>query len=68
MNGTMAKKFRPKKAMLKRVRITSRGKMFRRSTRLNHFNAKDTGKRTQQKRGEISIAKADEKSVKQLLP
>jgi len=63
-----AKKFRPKKAMLKRIKITGKDKLFHRSTRLNHFNAKDTGKRTQQKRGQFSIAKADQKNVKQLLP
>lgn len=63
-----AKGFRPKKALLKRVKITSKGKMFHRHTRMNHFNAKDTGEGTRRKRKESLIAKADEKAVKQLLP
>ncbi len=68
MNIMSAKKFRPKKALLKRIKITGSGKFLRLGTRLNHFNAKDTGKRTRQKRGEFVITKADQKSVKQLLP
>lgn len=64
----MTKGFRPKKALLKRVKITSKGKLFRRQTRLNHFNAKDTGQGTRRKRKNSLIAKADLKNVKQLLP
>lgn len=63
-----AKGFRPKKALLKRIKITGKGKLLRRHTRQNHFNAKDTGKGTRQKRGKLPLAKADEKAVKQLLP
>lgn len=63
-----AKGFRPKKALLKRIKITGKGKMFHRHTRLNHFNAKDTGEGTRRKRKESLIAKADEKAIKQLLP
>ena len=63
-----AKGFRPKKALLKRVKITGKGKMFRRQTRMNHFNAKDTGEGTRRKRRVSLIAKADEKALKQLLP
>jgi ribosomal protein L35 len=63
-----AKGFRPKKALLKRIKITSKGKLFRRQTRMNHFNARDTGEGTRRKRKNSLIAKADEKAVKQLLP
>ena len=63
-----AKGFRPKKALLKRVKITGKGKLFRRQTRLNHFNAKDTGQGTRRKRKDTLIAGADLKNVKQLLP
>ena len=63
-----AKGFRPKKALMKRIKITGQGKLLRRQTRLNHFNAKNTGEGTQQKRRESFIAKSDEKAVKQLLP
>ena len=64
----MSKGFRPKKALLKRVKITGRGKLFRRQTRMNHFNAKDTGEGTRHKRRQSLITKADEKAVRQLLP
>ncbi|MFN7088894.1 MAG: 50S ribosomal protein L35 [Candidatus Paceibacteria bacterium] len=63
-----ARGFRPKKSLLKRVKITRRGKILRRFTHLNHFNAKESGRKTRQKRGEHFISKSDEKSIKQLLP
>lgn len=65
---TMTKGFKPKKALLKRIKITGKGKMLRRYTRLNHFNAKDSGKKTRQKRSEVDVSKSDLKAVKQLLP
>ena len=64
----MSKGFRPKKALLKRIKITGKGKMLRRQTRLNHFNARDSGQNTRRKRKESLIAKSDEKAVRQLLP
>lgn len=64
----MTKGFRPKKALLKRVKITSKGKILRRQTRLNHFNAKETGKKTRLKRTTIPLSKPDKKAIKQLLP
>ena len=68
MNANMSKGFRPKKALLKRIKITGKGKMFRRQTRMNHFNAKDTGQGTRRKRKDSLITKSDQKAVKQLLP
>jgi len=64
----MAKGFRPKKALLKRIKITGRGKLLRRSTRLNHFNARDTGGKTRQKRSDVALSKSNEKAARQLLP
>ncbi|MBI4117329.1 MAG: 50S ribosomal protein L35 [Parcubacteria group bacterium] len=64
----MSKGFRPKKALLKRIKITGKGKMLRRQTRLNHFNAKDTGQGTRRKRKDSIITKSDQKAMKQLLP
>lgn len=40
-----------KKALLKRVKITGGGKLMKRPPRQNHFNAKDSGNQTRQKRG-----------------
>lgn len=64
----MTKGFKPKKALLKRVKITGKGKMLRRYTRLNHLNAKDAGDRKRKERGELPLSKPDKKVVKQLLP
>ena len=64
----MSKGFRPKKALLKRIKITGKGKLLRRQTRLNHFNAKVSGRITRRKRKESLIAKSDEKAMKLLLP
>lgn len=68
MISAMSKGFRPKKALLKRIKITGKGKMLRRPTRLNHFNAKDSGQTTRRKRKASLIAKSDEKAIRQLLP
>jgi len=40
-----------KKALLKRVKITGRKKIMKRPPHQNHFNAKDSGNQTRQKRG-----------------
>ena len=68
MTAAMSKGFRPKKALLKRIKITGKGKMLRRQTRLNHFNAKDSGKNTRRKRKESLITRSDKKALRQLLP
>lgn len=41
-----------KKALLKRIKITGTGKIMKRPPRQNHFNAKDSGNQTRQKRGD----------------
>lgn len=41
-----------KKALLKRVKITGRSKIMKRPPHQNHFNAKDSGNKTRQKRGD----------------
>jgi ribosomal protein L35 len=40
-----------KKALLKRIKITGSGKILKRPPHQNHFNAKDSGNQTRQKRG-----------------
>lgn len=60
--------FRPKKALLKRVKVTAKGKILRRPTGINHFTAKDPGKKIREKRNEIPLANSDKKVAKKLLP
>jgi len=40
------------KSFLKRIKITGRGKIMKRRPGQNHFNAKNSGNQTRQKRGD----------------
>lgn len=62
------KGFKPKKSLIKRIKITAKGKLLRRHTKQNHFNAKERSKETRIKRGEIKISKQDKKIIENLLP
>ncbi len=42
----------------KRLRLTKKGKVLFRPNRQNHFNAKQSGDQTRQKRGLKNLAKA----------
>ena len=48
----MANSGKTKKALLKRIKITSTGKIMKRHPGQNHFNAKDSGNRTRAKHGD----------------
>ena len=63
----MAKLNKTKKALRKRVKITGSGKILKRPPRQNHFNAKDSGNKTRQKRGYVSAPNSLEKKAKALL-
>ena len=56
-----------KKAMMKRVKITGRGKLTRRHCRINHFNAKTSGSVTLHRRTELSLSSIDQKSAKKMI-
>ena len=56
-----------KKALLKRVKITGRSKIMKRPPGQNHFNAKDSGGQTRQKRGDKVGPHELIKSTKSLL-
>lgn len=57
-----------KKAVLKRIKITGTGKLFRRLSRKTHFNAKE--RRSVQLRGKSTrqITKKAERSLRELIP
>ncbi|HEB01562.1 MAG TPA: 50S ribosomal protein L35 [Candidatus Portnoybacteria bacterium] len=61
-------KLKTRKSVAKRFKITAKKKLLRRSSRQNHFNARDSGNKTRQKRRQKRISKADEKNIKRLLP
>lgn len=60
-------KIKTHKALAKKVKVTKSGKIFRRATGQNHFNAKDTGSETRDKRNDRRLASGDEKNVRKAL-
>lgn len=54
--------------MLKRLKITARGKIKRRSAGTNHFNAREGGGITRRKRLEKPMSKSSVKEIKSLVP
>lgn len=56
-----------KKALLKRVKITGGNKIMKRPPGQNHFNAKNSGDQTRQKRGDKAGPHELIKSTKSLL-
>jgi len=61
-------KIKTKKALVKKIKVTKKKKVFRRFTNQNHFNSKDTGKTGRNKKKDRRLFKADEKNVLKALP
>ena len=57
-----------KKSIAKRFKITSKGKILRRSAGQDHFNSSDKGKVTRSKRKGKTVSKANQKSIKRAMP
>lgn len=60
-------KSKPNKSLLKRIKITGRKKMLKRALHQSHFNAKESGNKTRQKRKTNEISSVDAKRVKQVI-
>lgn len=56
-----------RKALLKRFKITKRGKFIRRASGQNHFNAKESTPTKSRKRGKFAAAAVDAKAFRQYL-
>ena len=56
-------KIKTRKALVKKIKVSKNGKVFRRSTGQNHFNAKDSGSETRAKRQDQRLFKTDEKNI-----
>jgi ribosomal protein L35 len=56
------------KALSKKVKISKKGKVSRRTTGQNHYNSKETGTEGRKKKSDIRLFKADEKNVLKALP
>ena len=63
----MAKSGKTKKALLKRVKVTGGKKILKRHPHQGHFNAKESGNKTRQKRGYKATPKSLAKSSKALI-
>jgi ribosomal protein L35 len=61
-------KLKTHKALIKRIKISKGKKVSRRATGQNHYNSKDTGNETRNKRKDVRLFKADEKNVLKALP
>lgn len=56
------------KALVKKIKVTKRKKVTRRSTGQNHYNSKETGEVGRKKKNDRRLFKADEKNVLNALP
>lgn len=60
-------KIKTRKALVKKIKLTKGGKVKRRTTGQNHFNAKESGNVTRSKRNDQRLSKTDEHNVKKAL-
>lgn len=61
-------KLKTKKAVSKRFKITATGKILHRPMGQDHFNAKESGKKTRSKRRWLELTGAEAKAIRKLLP
>ncbi|OGN04770.1 MAG: hypothetical protein A2831_01870 [Candidatus Yanofskybacteria bacterium RIFCSPHIGHO2_01_FULL_44_17] len=61
-------KLKSSKSAVKRFKVSSKGKLQRRQSRLNHFNARQDGAARRGGRSQKILAKQNEKDVKNLMP
>lgn len=64
---TYVRSSKTNKSFLKRIKITSTGKILKRSPGQNHFNAKNSGTEGQRKHGMVHAPKELINKVKQLI-
>ncbi|USN53241.1 MAG: 50S ribosomal protein L35 [Candidatus Nomurabacteria bacterium] len=61
-------KLKTHKATAKRFTFTKKGKIQRRKTGQDHFNARESSRTTMRKRRDSSAAKADVRKIRNVLP
>ncbi len=61
-------KLKTKKLLKKRIKVTGKKKLLIRTGGQDHFNSRESGKVTKNKRRDKQISAANVKTVKQLLP
>ena len=60
-------KIKTRKAVAKRFKITKKGKVVARTANQDHFNSKESGNKTRQKRADKQITSGIKKSIKRQL-
>ena len=61
-------KIKTHKATAKRFKITKNKKILKRKAGQDHFNSRESGKVTRNKRRDISISQTQTRVIKQLMP
>jgi len=59
-------KLKTRKSITKRFRVTKTGKLLRRSTGLDHYRAKKSGKKIRKSRKWVRVSEAEAKKIKKL--
>ncbi|MFZ6015344.1 MAG: bL35 family ribosomal protein [Patescibacteria group bacterium] len=62
----MPGKIKTRKTVSKRIRVTKKGKVLKRAGGQDHFNSRESGKTTRNKRRDKKVSKAFTKSMKSL--
>ncbi len=60
-------KLKTHKTVAKRIRITKTGKVIKRAAGQDHFNGRDSGKVTRNKRRDRQVSNVYTKTIKQLI-
>jgi large subunit ribosomal protein L35 len=61
-------KLKTHKTISKRIKLTKRGKLLKRKGGQDHFNARESGNVTRNKRRDIGVSDSFARSLKQLMP
>jgi len=61
-------KIKTHQATAKRFKITRQGKILKRKAGQDHFNTRESGVTTRNKRRDITIAQTESRIIKQLMP
>lgn len=61
-------KLKTRKSVAKRIKITKKNKVLKKTAGQGHFNAREGGKVTRNKRRPSHVSKANVRNIKTLLP
>ena len=61
-------KLKTHKTVSKRIRVTKRGKLIKRKGGQDHFNSRESGKVTRNKRRDLEVSAIYHKALKSLMP